>query len=434
MPTLAHARVGNDIVRIALVSTFYSPWSLGGDGLAVAQLAKALRRRGHCVQVIFSYDAYSVLSAGLEEVPSGKSESGFVPVKSRLPKLELAATYLTGHPVGSRRSLQRALSGPWDILHYHNPSLLGGPAIMQMGIADLKLYTMHEQWLVCPTHVLYRYNREVCTERHCVRCCLASRRPPQPWRATRLMSHATAGIDRFIAPSRTTAELNKSIAPLAKTTVLANFTPEPQASFKKEMQDYFLYVGRLEPIKGIVPLLRDFARLTDLNLVVAGDGRQRPLVEQLAAAAPHIRFLGRLGGADLDALYAGAVATIVPSTGHESFPLVVAESLARSTPVIVRALGALKEISEQSEGAVLPFRTFDEFAVILRSLAEDHARAVALGLRGRVVQQRRWSEEVHVSAYFRLIAKEAARKGAERLAQLATTASTALPPPGDGGP
>jgi hypothetical protein len=40
----------------------------------------------------------------------------------------------------------------FDVIHYHNISLVGGPTILAYG-QGIKLYTMHEYWLVCPTHV-----------------------------------------------------------------------------------------------------------------------------------------------------------------------------------------------------------------------------------------------------------------------------------------
>jgi hypothetical protein len=59
----------------------------------------------------------------------------------------------------------------------------------------------HEHWLVCPTHVLWRYNRELCTGKKCVRCQLVYGRPPQTWRMTGLMERELHHIHSFIAMS-----------------------------------------------------------------------------------------------------------------------------------------------------------------------------------------------------------------------------------------
>ena len=96
--------------------------------------------------------------------------------------LAVLGAYLLGRPGAYARRLKRILEtlSP-DIIHYHNISLMGGPGTLRVGRA-LKLYTAHEYWLVCPTHVLFKFDGKACTERQCLRCLLHARRPPQPWR------------------------------------------------------------------------------------------------------------------------------------------------------------------------------------------------------------------------------------------------------------
>ena len=83
---------------------------------------------------------------------------------------------------------------------------MGGPGLLAIPTAAIKLYTTHEHWLVCPTHVLWRFNREPCTERRCLQCVLHARRPPQLWRGTGLLDRSLRHVDAIIAPSRFTRE------------------------------------------------------------------------------------------------------------------------------------------------------------------------------------------------------------------------------------
>ena len=69
-------------------------------------------------------------------------------------------------------------NGNFDVIHFHNVSLIGGPGLLKYG-HGIKLYTMHEYWLVCPTHVLFKFNRAACTQTHCFFCGLTYKRPPQ---------------------------------------------------------------------------------------------------------------------------------------------------------------------------------------------------------------------------------------------------------------
>src|SRR5438045_1134335 len=86
-----------------------------------------------------------------------------------------------------RRRDRRAADGACRLLAY------GGDA--------LKVYVAHEHWLVCPTHVLWKFNHEPCDERACTRCVLAYRRPPQLWRYTGALERRLADVDLFIARS-----------------------------------------------------------------------------------------------------------------------------------------------------------------------------------------------------------------------------------------
>ena len=55
-------------------------------------------------------------------------------------------------------ALRRLLeTGGHDVIHFHNASLIGAGAF-SFG-RGVKLYTMHEQWLVCPLHSLWKYGR-----------------------------------------------------------------------------------------------------------------------------------------------------------------------------------------------------------------------------------------------------------------------------------
>ena len=71
-------------------------------------------------------------------------------------------------------------------------SLVGGPELLRLGNGSLRIYVAHEHWLVCPTHVLWRFNRKPCDER---------RRPPQYWGYTGALERRLDDVDVFIARS-----------------------------------------------------------------------------------------------------------------------------------------------------------------------------------------------------------------------------------------
>ena len=148
-------------LHFLLVTTFYPPYHFGGDALYVRQLAHVLAAKGHSVDVVHSIDAYTSLNSG--PLPASVAEPSDVRViglQSSIPTLSCLLTHQSGRPVWFRRQLQALFNRQkYDVIHYHNISLVGGPDILRMGQA-IKLYTAHEHWLVCPTHVLWRHNRE----------------------------------------------------------------------------------------------------------------------------------------------------------------------------------------------------------------------------------------------------------------------------------
>ena len=66
-----------DQLRIAMLTTFYPPYSFGGDAIGVMRLASAMASRGHHVTVVHDVDAY--MSLGGQE-PAGIPKDGDVQV------------------------------------------------------------------------------------------------------------------------------------------------------------------------------------------------------------------------------------------------------------------------------------------------------------------------------------------------------------------
>ena len=86
-----------------------------------------------------------------------------------MPWLSAIVTQQSGRPGLKSGRLARILDSGFDVIHFHNISLVGGPGVLSYG-RGLKLYTMNEHWLVCPMHVLWKRNREPCHKPECLRC------------------------------------------------------------------------------------------------------------------------------------------------------------------------------------------------------------------------------------------------------------------------
>jgi len=83
-----------------MLTTFYPPFSFGGDAMGIQRLSRALVRQGHAVTIILDTDAYNVLSPGPDPViPLSTDGVEVIPLGSRMRKLSVLLTQQTGRPL-----------------------------------------------------------------------------------------------------------------------------------------------------------------------------------------------------------------------------------------------------------------------------------------------------------------------------------------------
>jgi glycosyltransferase involved in cell wall biosynthesis len=140
-----------------------------------------------------------------------------------------------------------------------------------------------------------------------------------------------------------------------------------------QKQDYLLWLGRFVPEKGPQRAIK-VAKTTGRRLVLAGV--VQPGYEQFFASeiAPHIdgsriEYVGEVGGARKQQLFADAYAFLMPISWPEPFGMVMVESLAAGTPVLAFNHGAAPEIIEHGRNGFL-VEDEDEMAAMVDRVAE----------------------------------------------------------------
>lgn len=403
-------------LRFCMVTTFYPPFNFGGDGMGVLRFSRALARRGHQVTVLQDIDAHRLLNRGPDpRLPPESDGVEVVRLRSNVGPLSVLLTHQLGRPTVQRRALRRFFEeNSFDVINFHNISLVGGPGVLSHG-RGIKLYMAHEHWLVCPTHVLWRHRRELCTGRQCLRCSLRYARPPQPWRRSGLLEREQRHVDAFIAMSEFSRDKHREFGFSREMEVVNYFLPEiagPGTTGEESPHErpYFLFVGRLERIKGLdetIPALRDHA---GADLLIAGDGEHGQTLRGIARGLDNVRFLGRLAPEELDRYYRHALALIVPSVCFETFGIVLIEAFRHGTPVIARRIGPFPEIVERCEGGLL-FETHEELLGAMRRLQSEP------GLRDRLAGNARegfvnyWSESAVIPRYLDVVRRAAQTRG-----------------------
>lgn len=402
----------NHLLNFLHLTTFYPPYSFGGDAMYIYRLAHALGDEGHHVDVVHDVDAYHLQHPAepeirLPEHPNVHRHE----LHSKYGALSPFLTHQTGRPVlkmGLISNLMREHS--YDVIHYHNISLLG-PTILSISQTNpgqvfqkpVKLYTTHEHWLVCPNHVLWKYNKRACEKAQCLPCILQARRPPQAWRYTGLLKRSSRHVDRFLSPSRFTARMHADRGFPYPVHHLPYFIPPADQDWQNpgsppHPTPYCLFVGRLEKIKGIHTLIDIWKDVKGCDLIIIGSGTQETELRNLSAGNPRIIFTGPLPQKELGRYYYHAIATLVPSLTYETFGIIIVESFARKTPVIVRDLGALPEIVTESGGGFI-YKTDPDMIQAIEQLRNDPGLRLELGEKGYQAFRQKWSKEAHLPRY-----------------------------------
>ena len=142
-------------MRFCMVTTFYPPYHFGGDAIFVQALARALVARGHHVEVVHCEDAYRLRSREQAAVQAEQDGVEVHRLRSPFGMLSPLITQQTGWPGVKTTQLRAVLDRNFDVVNFHNISLIGGPGVLQMSRAPVTLYTLHEHWLLCPTHIFW---------------------------------------------------------------------------------------------------------------------------------------------------------------------------------------------------------------------------------------------------------------------------------------
>ena len=392
------------------LTTFYPPYSFGGDAMYIYRLAHALGEMGHHVDVVHCVDSYHLLHPAPPPIAFAEHPNVHRhELRNGMKWVGPLLTHQTGSPWLKRKQIDDLLhSRAYDVIHFHNVSLLGPRIFEIQSPAAVKMATTHDHWLVCPMHVLWKFNSRACETPDCLRCTVQGKRPPQLWRYTGLMADSARHVDQFVSPSKFTAAMHAERGFPEKVAHLPYFIDRVDRDWQQpgprpQEAPYFLFVGRLEVIKGVQTLI-ELWRTNGLeyDLLIAGTGTYESDLRTLAGTNPRIKFLGALPQSKLGALYFHAMAALIPSITYETFGMINIEAFARKTPVIARDLGALTEVMEDSGGGFI-YRSDEELLDAMGKIAANPTLRAELGEKGYEAFIRDWTREAHLVRYFDFI-------------------------------
>jgi D-inositol-3-phosphate glycosyltransferase len=178
-------------------------------------------------------------------------------------------------------------------------------------------------------------------------------------------------------------------------------------------QKILLFVGRIQPVKGLVTLIEAMKVLRQqksllfeqLRVLVVGGGKQDfdlkknkeylSILETIRQAklGDYVKFLGSKEQLELKRYYSIADALVVPSV-YESFGLVVIEAMACGTPVIASRIGKIKSIIDEGySGSTFSPKDAQSLAEqLVRFYAKKDSFWPPEMIRENIISQYSWEE------------------------------------------
>ena len=369
-------------MRICLVSNLYPPDVLGGAELVVGHLARGLQATGHEVMAVATAPRARAGRDSVDGVrvcrldPANIYWAGDAPSRPRVVK-PLWHLVDLWNPVMYRRLRSLLAAEKPDVVHTHNLGGLSAAAWSATRAAGIPLvHTLHDHSLTCVRAVRMTRSGRVC-ERQCTPCALRS-----GW-----LERLSRQVDAVAAPTRFVLErhLELGFFPRAHTVVVPWGAPPlamaAGSSRRDEEPVRFLFVGGLEPHKGIGVALEAFRRAPEAraSLDIAGAGTMADPCRAAARRDPRIRFHGFVTGEEKERLLGSADALLFPSLCWEAAGVVMLEAFAHGVPVIASRTGGIPEFIEEGRtGFLVTPGDAVALATHIDRLAGDRAPIVAM--------------------------------------------------------
>lgn len=251
-----------------------------------------------------------------------------------------------------------------DVVHFHNIFPLISPsayyACHKAGIPVVQ--SLDNPRLMCPSANFFRDGR-LCQD------CLG-KTPPWPsviHRCFHKSSMQTAVVATMLSLHRWIKTWNSKVdiylvatefykhkfteggLPADKILVKPHFIyPDPKPHSGNQPGEYAMFIGRLDPEKGVLTLLEAWKTLKDIPLIIRGDGQMENEVNRFIQdndLSNMIEVTGRLSKEELTNKIKDARFLVWPSEGYfETFGYVAVESFSCGVPVVSSRIGVMSEI------------------------------------------------------------------------------------------
>jgi glycosyltransferase involved in cell wall biosynthesis len=371
----------------------------GGDWTTVENLIRLYEKNGHKV-IPFSmkdernfksdYDSYFVSKIDYKNLNKKKTIHNSFQVITR-----------SFYSTEAKKNLVKLFnSTKIDLVHLHNyllyltPSIL--PVIKRHNIPII--WTLHDYSLICPAVSFVSSDKicEACKGKKYYNCFLHKCKK-NSYRASLIAAlqnyfnsiwNIDKYIDYYITPSKFLKQKfvefgyneNKlvNIYNPFEINTLSDF------SESKTLQDnnYILYLGRLEIIKGLETLIRAMKLIRNTTLYIVGDGTASEYLKKMVIeeSIKNVNFFGKLGRKEVLQYLQNCQFTICPSEWYENLPYSVVESMAFSKPVVASKIGGIPElVVDGYTGLLFNSGNVEDLVEKINILLNDKSKTISFG-------------------------------------------------------
>ncbi|MFZ9702847.1 MAG: glycosyltransferase family 4 protein [Candidatus Limnocylindrus sp.] len=331
-------------MKIGIVTPYAYPMP-GGVNDHVGSLYRVLRARGHDVRIITSSHGLQKASEG-DIIRVGKGFS--VPFNGSMGTITLSPTYLAQ----MRAILERER---FDVLHYHEPFVPFLSLVTLTLSTSVNIGTFHA---FGGLSISYEFGK-------------------------RMLGHYAGKLHGRIAVSPAARHFISRYFPGEYKIVPNGVEPGryqravPIARYRDGVPN-ILFVGRMEPRKGLIHLLRAFRKLqrdgvrARLLLVGTGPGEREARRYVLTRQLENVEFLGRVPEGQKAQLFKTADIYVSPATGRESFGIVLLEAMSAGAPIICSDIHGYRGVVRRDrDGLLVEPGNADALAASMHRLIDD---------------------------------------------------------------
>lgn len=302
-----------------------------------------------------------------------------------------------------------------DIVHVHNTLPLISPSVYKAAkdCGCKVVQTVHNFRLLCPG-ATFTCDGEICER--CLSSGLSCAVKNKCYRNSKIQTLIVVlmlkinriigsydKVDAYIALTEFNKKKLETLIPKNKIFLKPNFTDNPIIDIvRADDRKYFMFLGRIDHLKGIDKLLECWKEIKDEKLIIVGSGPEEEEVKKTIKENKmnNVYFLGRKDKEESMKILSKAKALLIPSQWYEGFPMTIVEAMALGVPMIGsnignvgvllkdKAYGRVHDFDRHNIKKILNlFKDIDKLDIYIKNALKEYERKYSVNENYRTLEE-----------------------------------------------